>query len=836
VELDPAIWFWAKDDFVNRPHFIARVSRQFARRRFRPFDLAVAILFAGWVPSILLALISYTVLKDTLEQEIIGDRRTLVQTLGTLIGNDLDRSGEVMAYYQTLPETAEILRQEPGNPGAEEWLEEIYYSQPRLDGMFLADATGGLFASIPPDPLLIGTKHTPELWLKGAAAAGTFYVSPVLARPTDGRMATFIVVSVRSQSGEIIGYMGASILVERIGRRLTDFDFGKQTIAQVIDQTGFPLFDRTFKPNKPDVNSDNVAFYRTLGENPRGVVEHNGRLFMFEPVAGADWTAILHEPLSVAYAPVRNLLSKTTVLAAWLVIGTAVAAWLVSQLYRSQLLADDRIARETFFNEAILANMPIGVALVDPVSRKFLQSNQSFAALMREFGGVDLDVDDGNLKFDDLQLGLSSFFEKVVSLGQPYVEHEKRVTDLRGKEHFLTLSLLRLRDLQGRTQGVLFMVENNTNDVSMRRELIEANASKDRFLALLSHELRNPLSPVITMVAELERRNGTDHEALEVIRRNVELEARLIDDLLDITRIANDKLKLTMETVSAHDVIERAVEICEGEVTAKGLALELDLNAEHHFVKADPARLQQVFWNLIKNAVKFTERGTVKVSSLNDEAGNLIVRVADTGLGIGEDRMVRIFNAFEQGEAEITRRFGGLGLGLAISKTMVEAHGGKISVESEGAGAGSVFTVELKITEPVKIELQEVASVPVSHDDGKEKRVLLVDDHFDTCLGLKMLLQRRGYSVEIAHSVSDGIQLAREFEPDLVISDLGLPDGSGFELIRAVKSFREVYGVALSGFGMESDIERSREAGFHDHLIKPLNLERLDQILHMAFR
>jgi CheY-like chemotaxis protein len=198
--------------------------------------------------------------------------------------------------------------------------------------------------------------------------------------------------------------------------------------------------------------------------------------------------------------------------------------------------------------------------------------------------------------------------------------------------------------------------------------------------------------------------------------------------------------------------------------------------------------------------------------------------------------MTRIFNAFDQGEADITRRFGGLGLGLAISKAMVEAHNGTITAESAGLGAGSVFTVELKTTEPVNSDLQDVASVPVSHDDGTEKRVLLVDDHFDTCLGLKMLLQRRGFTVEIAHSVSDGVQLAREFEPDLVISDLGLPDGSGFELIREVKSFRNVYGVALSGFGMESDVEKSLEAGFHEHLIKPLNLERLDQILHAAFR
>jgi CheY-like chemotaxis protein/two-component sensor histidine kinase len=383
------------------------------------------------------------------------------------------------------------------------------------------------------------------------------------------------------------------------------------------------------------------------------------------------------------------------------------------------------------------------------------------------------------------------------------------------------------------------MVDDRTRDVTLRQELIGANAAKDQFLALLSHELRNPLSPVIAMVGELEASTPDKPEirqALEVIRRNVELEARLIDDLLDVTRISKGKLQLTFETVSVHEILQRSYEICREDIATKKLQVEFRLNAPHAFVEADPARLQQVFWNLIKNSVKFTPiGGRITVETQNVAPEEIQIQIRDNGIGIDPDKIDKIFNAFEQGQSSITRRFGGLGLGLAISKAMVDAHGGKIRVESEGKDKGATFTLALR-----------TVIAPVSEGNGAEPKtttapkskiymhrahLLLVDDHKDTCVGMKMMLERRGYSITVAHTADQAMEQARTNEFDLLISDIGLPDRSGYELMRELHAMKQLRGIALSGFGSEHDVTKAREAGFSEHLTKPINFERLEEAI-----
>src|ERR1700716_1485365 len=274
---------------------------------------------------------------------------------------------------------------------------------------------------------------------------------------------------------------------------------------------------------------------------------------------------------------------------------------------------------------------------------------------------------------------------------------------------FVNVNLLPLQTAAQTIQGVLYLVEDKSRDVTLRQELIGANAAKDQFLALLSHELRNPLSPVIAMVGELEAGAPDSPEirqALEGVRRNVELEARLSDGLLNVTMIANGKLQLSFEIVSVHEILQRAFEICREEIAQKELDSQFRLNAEHSHVEGDPARLQQVFWNLIKNGVKFTPaKGRIMIETLNPAPDEIEIRITDTGLGIEQEKIGKIFNAFEQGQASITRRFGGLGLGLAISKAMVDAHRGKIRVESPGKDKGSTFIVQLKtVAAPVRTE------------------------------------------------------------------------------------------------------------------------------------
>jgi CheY-like chemotaxis protein len=248
--------------------------------------------------------------------------------------------------------------------------------------------------------------------------------------------------------------------------------------------------------------------------------------------------------------------------------------------------------------------------------------------------------------------------------------------------------------------------------------------------------------------------------------------------------------------------------------------------------------LQQVFWNLIKNSVKFTPaQGRITIETLNPTPEEIEIRISDTGIGIEQEKIAKIFNAFEQGQSSITRRFGGLGLGLAISKAMVDAHGGKIRVESPGKDRGSTFALTLK-TVPAPINASDGAEKKRSavaekqqRDSFGQRRVLVVDDHHDTCLGMKMMLERRGYQITLAHSAAQAVEKARTQDFDLLISDIGLPDRSGYELMRELGASKGLRGIALSGFGMEQDVTKARAAGFSEHLTKPINFERLERAI-----
>jgi CheY-like chemotaxis protein len=322
---------------------------------------------------------------------------------------------------------------------------------------------------------------------------------------------------------------------------------------------------------------------------------------------------------------------------------------------------------------------------------------------------------------------------------------------------------------------------------------------------------------------------------LAMIRRNAELEARLIDDLLDLTRVRQGRLHLNPVVVDAHVLIRHALEVCDADVRAKGLGLEVDLAAGASHVAFDPARLQQVAWNLLKNAVKFSNAGgRVAVrTGCGDapEAGGrprLVLEVVDTGIGIDPAVLPRIFDPFEQGDAETARRSGGLGLGLAICREIVEAHGGRITASSAGRGRGAAFRVELP-TVPAP-PLPEPFVVPAEGCTRRPTlRVLLVEDNTDSREALSRILRAEGFAIETAGDVRTAIALAGSRSFDVLVSDLGLPDGSGLDLMRAIRG-REggrIAGIAISGYGTDEDIRQSREAGFAAHLIKPLRTREL---------
>lgn len=397
--------------------------------------------------------------------------------------------------------------------------------------------------------------------------------------------------------------------------------------------------------------------------------------------------------------------------------------------------------------------------------------------------------------------------------------------------------------------GVSLLAESLHRD---HRRLRAAAVAKDHFLATLSHELRTPLAPAVLVLSASQDRPDLPaglREDLALAQSSIEIETRLIEDLLDVTRISQGKLILKRQVADAHDCMRRAVEVCRSALEAKGLQLEVDLGAPASGVDGDPVRLQQVFWNLLTNAIKFTPKGgTIGIRSYNTAAENangaanaLAVEVRDSGIGIEPEEQRRIFAPFQQADRSIARRFGGLGLGLAICRSLVELHGGTISVSSAGRNQGSVFTVVLPSvalpavtsSHPVRAPQAVRPRVPA---DNHNLRILLVEDSADTRRILSRLLSGVGYQVRAAASVGEGLAAARAEPFDLLVSDLGLPDGSGYDLMRQIKQSYGLKGIAMSGYGMDEDIAASKAAGFSEHLTKPVDLHRLNEAIAHVVR
>jgi PAS domain S-box-containing protein len=362
----------------------------------------------------------------------------------------------------------------------------------------------------------------------------------------------------------------------------------------------------------------------------------------------------------------------------------------------------------------------------------------------------------------------------------------------------------------------------------------KANKAKDDFLAALSHELRTPLTPALAAATYLE--DNADKlpaefvEDVQLIRRNVKLQARLIDDLLDLTRITRGKLRLDVENCDVHAVIRNAIETASSAIASKKLRLSTKYSAKKHHVLADCIRLQQVFWNLISNAVKFTSPGgEIAIRTSNDQGGRFHFEITDNGIGIESDRMSLLFMPFEQADPSVTRQFGGLGLGLAICKHLVDLHNGTIEVESRGRSFGATFKITLDTTSDAVGK--PALDSGVRSQAQKRLRILLVEDHQDTRRTLSRLLTHFGHEVLTADSVHKALNIIASGELDVLLCDIGLPDGSGYEVIAQARRKQPIKAVALTGFGTEDDLRRSKEAGFDFHLVKPIDLHELQTLL-----
>ncbi|MFZ5896148.1 MAG: ATP-binding protein [Myxococcota bacterium] len=408
----------------------------------------------------------------------------------------------------------------------------------------------------------------------------------------------------------------------------------------------------------------------------------------------------------------------------------------------------------------------------------------------------------------------------------------------RGSENIsvqLTLSPLN-RSESPTCCGVVFDLREReqADAANAAREAAEqANAAKDRFLAVLSHELRSPLNAVLGWAQILGRRGDFEdgsRRALQAIERNARVQAQLIADLLDISRIVMHKLHLEMEVADFKAIVESAVQAARLALAANGKALTISASVPDAdvYLYGDPARLQQVVTNLLNNAMNFTDSGGRVELELSLAGDNVILRVSDTGVGIEPSQLAHIFDAFHQAATDLNHRKGGLGLGLAIARQIAEAHGGRIEASSAGAGKGSTFTLGLG---PIVTPSFTQRSVSSEERELSKIQVLLVDDESDTLDVTRYLLEGAGATVETADSAAAALEVIQKRPVDVLVSDIGLPVQDGFALMREVRArgfaADTLPAIALTGYASSSDARRSTAAGFQMHMAKPVDAQAL---------
>lgn len=375
------------------------------------------------------------------------------------------------------------------------------------------------------------------------------------------------------------------------------------------------------------------------------------------------------------------------------------------------------------------------------------------------------------------------------------------------------------------------MIFPNENAEIFKKE----NNRKNEFISILSHELRNPLTSIMMGISLMECIPPDGEQVLQVrdiIKRQTTQLSRLVDDLLDITRITQNKIILKKERIELNRLIYQAVEDNKIQFSKKNVELAVELSTEPLYFEADPARLTQVIGNLLNNAAKFTSKGdkTTVIVKRDVHTWEAVITVLDTGLGIQPDLLPNLFEPFMQAERFLDRSRGGLGLGLSIVKGMVELHGGKVTVHSEGLGCGAKFIIRL----PVELSEKQEQEYITTKVPTRSMRILIIDDIADISEIFCTLLRNLGHEVIIASNGAEGIFKAKEFQPEVIFCDIGLPDMNGYDVAKRIRSdteLKDVFLTALSGYAQPEDLECSKLAGFNQHLAKPVNMDTLEKIL-----
>ncbi len=437
--------------------------------------------------------------------------------------------------------------------------------------------------------------------------------------------------------------------------------------------------------------------------------------------------------------------------------------------------------------------------------------------------------------------GFFELLDQVYTTGRPFTGSEvpvrlQRQEDGPLDQRYLNFVYQPLLDAEGAVSGIFVHGIDLTDQVKIAEALREADRRKDEFLALLGHELRNPLAPIRNAI-HLLREAGDDEELLErlhaMIERQVEHMTRLVDDLLDVSRISQGKILLRRERLDLAELVRHTVEDHRSELLARGLELDLELSPGPFWIEGDRIRLAQMLGNLLHNAAKFTDPGgRVTVELGLDATGERAeAAVRDTGIGMDAEMLLRLFETFSQADRSLARSRGGLGLGLALVKGLADLHGGEIDATSGGLGRGSRFILRLPLASAAAAPAEPESPVPAAHP----RRIAIVEDNVDAAESMQLLLELRGFEVATAGDGLAGLELIRRLRPDVVLCDIGLPGGlDGYGVareLRADPAFAGLRLIALTGYGQAEDQRQAQEAGFDLHLTKPVDPAKLFRIL-----
>jgi signal transduction histidine kinase/ActR/RegA family two-component response regulator len=489
---------------------------------------------------------------------------------------------------------------------------------------------------------------------------------------------------------------------------------------------------------------------------------------------------------------------------------------------------------------SIFKHAPVGIAVLRGPEHVYELANPPYLELAANRDVLGKPIRKALPELSDQ--GIYELLDRVYTSGEPFVGRSVGLILNRGdqgtrEEAFFDFVYQPTFDDQGRIDGIAVVVFEVTELTKARREAEAANRAKDEFLAMLGHELRNPLAPIMTALQLMRLRNvEVAQKERAIIERQVKHLLALVDDLLDVSRITRGKIKLKTQAVEIAEVVAKAIEMSSPLLEQQQHHLRIEVAPRGLLVDADPGRLAQALANLLSNAAKYTPSGGEITIRGELQGGSVVVKVVDTGIGIEPEMLTRVFDLFMQEGQALDRAKGGLGLGLAIVRSLVVLHGGEVSAASGGRGRGSEFTIRLPALDPSRSAAPARAGpdAPAAPQTPSGCRILVVDDNEDAADMVAASLAAMGHEIRTAYDGPSALALAPAFQPHVALLDIGLPVMDGYELAERLRSDPRLAGIrliALTGYGMETDRQRSKNAGFEAHMVKPVDLELLNSVL-----